>query len=169
MSHSNQAGTMVQPHGATPALERLQPFCGEWQLEGEQFDSLVGPAAKISAVEIYEWLVGGYFLVHHFDGMVGVQEAACLEITGYEASSQSYPTRTFYSSGQTTEWRLQEKDGAWLFTGEWPIGGEPAQVRCTVRFSDGAHARTGKWEYTRDGLNWTTFWNVSATKSRGLL
>jgi hypothetical protein len=37
---------------------------------------------------------GEFFLVHRFEGRVGDGEAGCIEIIGYDAQRQSYPTHT---------------------------------------------------------------------------
>lgn len=59
-------------------------FVGKWNLEGRQLEGIVGPAAKVAAVQTYEWLTGGFFLIHRFEGRVGNGEAACIEIIAYD-------------------------------------------------------------------------------------
>jgi hypothetical protein len=44
---------------------------------------------------------------------VGDGEAGCIEIIGYDAQSQSYPTHTFYNNGLANEWQSHERDGSW--------------------------------------------------------
>jgi Protein of unknown function (DUF1579) len=165
MTKSSSAQAPEQP--STPGLEhrRLDVFVGKWNMEGQQYDGLIGPAAKINAVNTYQWLTGGFFLVHRFEGHVGDSEAACIEIIGHDAASQSYPTHSFYNNGITNEWRARERDGVWTFTGDWQLGGKSLKVRCTTVFSDSGNTMTGKWEHSSDGSNWQTFWDVKATKT----
>ena len=94
-----------------PKHKRLEIFIGKWKMKGQQHDGLIGPAAKITAVQTYEWLTGGFFLVHRFEGRVGDAETACIEITGHDVSSQSYSTHSFYNNGITNEWKVRERDG----------------------------------------------------------
>ena len=146
--------------------KRLGVFVGKWNMEGRQYEGLVGPAGKITAVETFEWLTGELFLVHRFEGRVGDGEAACIEIIGHDAKSQSYPAQSFYNNGVTNEWRLHERDGTWTLTGDWHIAGKSMKARCTTVFSDDGGTRTGKWEHSTDGSKWRTFWDVKATKAR---
>ena len=164
MTKSNIAEAAPPARKPEPELRRLDAFVGEWNVEGRQLASVVGPAGDLTGVERYEWLAGGFFLVHHFDARLGMDEAACIEITGYDASDGSYPTHTFYNNGQTNDWRLREQAGGWLLTGQWPMGGGTMQVRCTIRFSDGGRTRASTWESSTDGSRWETFWDVRATR-----
>ena len=148
-----------------PGHRRLDVFLGKWNMEGQQYDGPAGPAAKITAVETYEWLTGGFFLVHRFEGRVGDSEAACIEIIGHDASRQNYPTHSFYSNGTTSEWHTREHDGIWTLTGHWPMAGRSVRVRCTTVFSDSGNTMTGKWEHSSAGSEWQTFWEVKATKA----
>jgi Protein of unknown function (DUF1579) len=157
----------ISPPKPTPSAEhkRLAMFVGDWNVAGRQVASRVGPAAEIAGTERFEWLAGDFFLVHHFDCRVGADLAACIEVTGYDPVTRSYPTHTYYNNGQSAEWQMTEQDDAWIITGEWPMEGGTAQVRCTVEFGDEGNSRTGKWESSSDGANWETFWEVRATRA----
>lgn len=144
----------------------MDVFVGKWNMEGQQYEGLIGPAAKITAVNSYEWLTGGFFLVHRFDGRVGDGEAACIEIIGRDASSQSYPTHSLYNNGITNEWQARERDGIWTLTGEWQMADKSLKVRCTTVFNDDGNTMKGKWEHSSDGSTWQTFWDVEATRAR---
>ena len=63
MTKSSKATAPEQP--SQPGIEhrRLDVFVGKWNMQGQQYDGVIGPAAKITAVETYEWLTGGFFLV----------------------------------------------------------------------------------------------------------
>lgn len=155
------------PPRPSPTAEhkRLSIFVGTWNLEGRQHATRVGPAADITGTERFEWLSGGFFLVHHFDARVGGQPAACIEVTGYDASTGTYPTHTYYNNGQSAEWQLVDRDGSWILTGEWSMGGETVAVRCTIEFADEGRSRTAKWESSSDGARWETFWDVKAIRT----
>jgi len=146
------------------SLEHLNVFAGKWLTNGQQHQGPVGPAAKITAVETYEWLPGECFLVHRFEGRVGDEPAVCLEVIGRDAANEDYPVHTFYHNGMSTQWRLHERDGAWYMTGQWDIGGKRADVRCTLVLSDDGKAMAGKWEYADPDHAWHTFWDVEARK-----
>jgi Protein of unknown function (DUF1579) len=156
--------TDKQPHQSSPAYRLLDVFVGRWETTGQQQESVIGSAALITVSETFEWLPGEFFLVHRFEGRVGDNEAACLEIIGHDAASGSYPAHTFYNNGIQQEWHWSETEGVWTVTGDWKMAGKPMQVRCTIFFSDGGNTMIGKWEYLNDEKIWETFWDVRATK-----
>ena len=147
------------------AHQRLNVFIGRWDMEGEQLKGFVGPAAKITAAQTYEWVAGGFFMVQRFDALVGGSEAACIEIVGYDARSRTYPVQTYYNNGSTKKWQMTERDGIWTLTGSSKMGGKSMKVRCTTVFTDANKTMTGKWEQSRDDSSWQTFWNFQARKS----
>lgn len=165
-STSTTTGSCAGAGEAGAGQSRLGVFVGTWQTEGQQHAGAVGPAAKISAKESYEWLSGERFLVHRFDGRVGDHDASCIEILGFDAESGRYPVHTFYNNGATHEWTYREHEGAWILTGEWPQGEGSMHVRCTVRFGADGDTMTGKWEHSSDGASWKTFWDVRGTRTR---
>ena len=146
--------------------QRLDVFVGTWDTEGEQCEGLMGPAAQIRAVGTYEWLPGEFFLVHRFEGHVGDGAVGCIEIIGYDAQSQSYPTHTFYNNGLAHEWRSHVLDGTWTLAGDWQMQGKPVKVRCTTAFGDAGTTMRSNWEQSSDGSSWETFWDVKSSKAK---
>ena len=165
MTKSNAAQAQEQPPKPGPEHKRLDVFSGKWKMEGQQYESPFGPAAELTAVETYVWLPGELFLIHRFEGRMDDQQMACIEIIGYDPSSQSYPFHSFYNDGKTNVWQVRERAGTWTLTGDWQTSGKSQQVRCTIVFSDAGNTRTGKWERSSDGSKWETFWDVKATKA----
>lgn len=161
---SEKKTTMEAPKPSA-AHRRLNVFLGRWNLEGQQLEGPFGPAAKITATQIYEWLAGELFMIQRFDALVDGTQAACIELVGYDAKSRTYPVQTFYNNGSTSKWQLTERDGTWLLTGRSEVGGKPSEVRCTTVFSEVNSLMTGRWEYSTNGTLWRTFWNVKATKA----
>lgn len=148
-----------------PEYQRLDVFVGNWNMEGQQYDGPFGQDAKIVAVESYEWLAGGFFLIHRLGGKLDATEIACIEIIGFDQASQNYPRYTFYSNGKTNEWQSRETDDAWTVVGDSVMGDKPLKVRCTIVFSNSGREMTSKWEYSGDGSEWKPFWDVKATKA----
>ena len=156
-----------QPRRPGPDHEHLEVFVGKWQMDGLQYDSPFGPAAAVSAVRHYEWLTGGFFLVHRLEGRLGDHEMACLEIIGHDGSSQTYRAHTFYNDGHTKVWQVRESDGTWTSTADWEKAGESLHVRCTTVFSDAGNTMTAHWEYANDSdrSTWQPFMGATATKT----
>jgi hypothetical protein len=162
--HSGSTETRLVKPG--PAHQRLDVFHGTWSAEGKQYESSFGPAAKLTAVDTYEWLQGGLFLVHRFQGRSGDADMACVEIIGVDPSGSGYRMHAFYNDGRINQWQLNERDGSWTISGTWDAAGPPVHVRCTIVFKDSGNTRTGKWERSSNGSDWTTFLDVAAKKHR---
>lgn len=165
IAQKKQSESSEPPQNPGPELSRLDIFVGTWKMEGQQYDGPFGPAAKITAVETYEWLIGGFFLVHRLGGRLEAAEMACVDIIGYDDSTQCYTRYSFYSNGKTNQWQEGEVDGNWTLVGDSQIEGKTLKVRCTTVFNDSATQMDAKWECSSDGSNWQTFWDVKATKA----
>jgi hypothetical protein len=151
-----------------PGLSALEPLVGKWHTEGQQYEGPLGPAAPFVAVETFDWLDGGHFLIHHLDGRFGRQPAACVEIMGKNDAGQLF-AQTYYNDGNTNTWRLEESGHALVLSGTWSKGsGEAFEVRYTATFVEAGNSIEGKWEQSRDGQNWHTFMVTRATKAQPL-
>jgi hypothetical protein len=146
-------------------LSRLDVFLGEWALRGEQLDGPFGPAAPIRAHQSYEWLAGRHFMLMLFEGDLGENEIGCAEIIGEAKSGHGFCAQAFYNDGTRREWKLGEKRGVWIRTGEETSADGVLKIRCTTAFAPTADLQTAKWEYTKDGDQWATFWNVTARRT----
>lgn len=144
---------------------RLDHFIGTWKTEGQQYASPMGPPGRVDALESYEWLTGHSFVVHRFEGHVGGEPAASIEIIEADGDGKNYPVHTYYSNGIVKDWRLQERGPmTWLLTGSWTMGGTEARVRCTIIETDGA--LTERWEYATNGEDWKPSWDVKSVRTR---
>src|SRR5687768_5276602 len=99
---------MHQQIRPAPGLEPLLPLVGKWHTEGQQLDSPLGPTSPFVAVETFEWLDGGAFLIHHVDGRFGRQPAACIEIIG-KGPDGGFIAHTFYNDGNANTWQIEAR------------------------------------------------------------
>ena len=74
-----------QPAKPGPDQKRLEVFLGKWTNQGEANASPYGPAGRITATETFDWLPGGFFMIHRADGRQGTIESKWIEIIGYDA------------------------------------------------------------------------------------
>jgi hypothetical protein len=152
------------PRNCAPGLEALWPLVGKWHTEGAQLESPLGPASPFVAVETFEWLDGGHFLVHRLDGRFGKQPAACIEIMGKDANGLF--AQTFYNDGNVSRWKLAERGQQLVMTGSWPSDSRDAfEIRYTMTITDLGNTLEGKWEYARGGEGFETFLEARATKA----
>jgi hypothetical protein len=115
---------------------------------------------RISGTDRYEWLAGGFFLLHWVDVQIGDEKIEAIEIIGgYDAASGSYPMRSFDNGGNTaTMYARVGEDGGWTFADE--------STRATLVVSDDRNAMTATWERCDDGTNWLPWMDMTFTKLR---
>jgi Protein of unknown function (DUF1579) len=101
----------------SPELQRLGALVGRWRSQGH----IVGDSpVPITGTGSYQWLPGGFFLVHHVDVMVGDQPVQALELIGeYDPATDSFTARA-YNLGNITimQTRVDEQE----------CGGSPASA-----------------------------------------
>jgi hypothetical protein len=75
---------------ATPGHEPLEIFIGKWMTAGETVATEDVPAVKILASDVYEWMPGGFFILHTAHGRIGEQDVGGTEIIGFDAAAKVY-------------------------------------------------------------------------------
>jgi Protein of unknown function (DUF1579) len=124
MSESEDLRHASRAPAPSPETRRLGALVGRWRSEGH----IVGDApVPITGTDIYEWLPGGFFLVHHVDVVIGDQKVQALELIGeYDPATDSFTARAYDNLGEVTIMRARVDDqGVWTFTG----GGDVAPSR----------------------------------------
>lgn len=152
-------GNALTPQNSStpnPAMARLNVLVGKWNTEGLIKASPSEPATQLKAVDTYEWLPGGYLLIHYVDGRMGKDEVKSIEIIGYDASSQTYTTHSYDNHGNISAYQANLHDSAWTIWGE--------SERFTGMFSDDGTTLTGNWELSTDGKNWGHWMEIKLTK-----
>jgi hypothetical protein len=154
-----------------PEIERLGALVGRWRSNGH----VVGePAVPITGTDTYEWLDGGFFLVHHVDVVVGDRKVTALEVIGeYDPNTDSFTARAFDNEGDVTVMRATvDGRGVWTFTGGADVApaAQPdsadagGAVRSTLTVSPDRASMTAKWERTDDGTNWQPWMDMTFTR-----
>jgi hypothetical protein len=151
MSESSDAGTTGVAPAPSPQFQRLGALVGRWRSEGH----IVGEVpVSIAGTDVYEWLAGGFFLVHHVDVMVGQQRVQALELIGsYDPATDAFTARAYDNLGNVTIMRARVDDqGVWTFTGGGdvaPVAQPPAEaseaVRSMLTISPDRAGMTARW------------------------
>jgi uncharacterized protein DUF1579 len=160
--HQNLAPT------PSPEIQRLNALVGRWRSEGH----IVGDDhVPITGTDIYEWLPGGFFLVHHVDVMIGEQKVQALEIIGeYDPATDSFTGRAYDNLGNITIMRARvDEHGVWTFTGGGDIApvARPSSadasgaVRSTLTVSADSSSMTARWERSDDGSMWQPWMDMT--------
>jgi hypothetical protein len=153
----------VQPQ---PQVAVLDPIAGNWRTEGR----VLGSDLSIRGSDRYEWLAGGYFLIHYVDVFVGDQKVDAIEVIGeYDEGRAAFVARSFDNEGAVATMLVQvESFGVLTFTGGSDVA--PAaktdqaaptdHVRSTLRVADDRQSMTALWERSRNGQEWTPWMDV---------
>jgi Protein of unknown function (DUF1579) len=123
----------------------LNIFVGKWHTEGLSYGSgqskenPYDSSVRWIGAESYEWLPGGFFLVHHFDGQVGDSPINGMEFIGYDAASQTYTSHSFDNHGKILIGQRSFRDGTWSYIG--------TDYRNTYVFGNDGNTMTIHWEW----------------------
>jgi catechol 2,3-dioxygenase-like lactoylglutathione lyase family enzyme len=139
--------------------ERLAALIGRWKTEGSTREAPGAPAAEIEAVDTYEWLPGGFGLLHVVDAKVGDQRVEGAEIIGYDADRSAYITLYVGSEGSTAYQAslTQESEGL-----TWRMRSKTTRFRGV--FNEDGDVIDGRWELLSEGGDWQPWMDITLTK-----
>ena len=136
---------------ANEPLAPLAPFIGEWRVE-----TSLGPPGEVQARAVFEWALGGAFLVQRSE--VDVPEAPdSLGVVAADPDGGGYRQHYFDSRGVVRLYAMTFDGRVWTLTRERPdfTPLEFAQ-RYTGTFSDDGARVDGRWEIKPPGQDWRT-------------
>jgi hypothetical protein len=112
-------------------IAAFRPLIGAWATSGRTVEGVT-----IEGSDVYEWLPGERFVVHHVDVRMGGQQVDVLEVIG-EPDGDAFLMRSFDRQGGTAVMRASVDDaGVWTFAG-------PTE-RATLVVADST--MSAKWE-----------------------
>jgi hypothetical protein len=132
------------------ALEALEVFVGEWELEASfDLDPAFGPARAS-----FEWALDRTFVLQR--SQVPHPEAPdALSVIAADPRSGAYTMHYFDSRGVVRVYEMSLADDAWtLLRTSADFSPLPFAQRYTGRFEDGGAKIAGRWEKSADGANW---------------
>jgi hypothetical protein len=142
-----------------PEHRRLEALVGTWKTEGWTREGPDSPRARIDATDSYEWLPGGFALLHRVDARVGDETVKGAEIIGYDPDRGCYVTQYFGSDGPTAyEARLRDDGGTLVWTMQ------STDTRFTGAFSGDGSTITGRWEAEREEGSWEPWMDITLTR-----
>ena len=116
---------------------------------GQCADDPRASAMPWTSDETYEWLPGGFFVLHRWDAMAGTKVFKGTALGGYF-------TRVFDDDGFHPEYRVDVSGNAWTFR-------EPA-ARATITFGDGDDRMNVAWGRKNQGAEWLPLRDRVATR-----
>ena len=101
-SQSTNATFVAPP--PNPELRRLERLVGDWEVHGTALESLAGPAGPVRSHESFEWLDGGYFLVHRYETWFGDQPVQRgVMYWGFDDATRRFLLHFFSNNGPFTK------------------------------------------------------------------
>jgi Protein of unknown function (DUF1579) len=94
-------------------MKLMSSLVGKWITVGETIPTDGASALEIRASDVYEWVAGGFFLVHTAYGRIGDSDVGGVEIIGYDIETKKYRTYFFDSQGNISTQDLTFDDGRW--------------------------------------------------------
>ena len=161
---NKSAKVAKSPEKPGAAHQCLNVFVGKWLASGDSYgDGQRADDPRASAVpwmseESYEWLPGGFFLLHRWDAKAGERGFKGNEIVGYDKGKGQYFTHFFDNGGNHLEYLANVDGVVWTFS-------EP-QTRATVTVARGAKQMTFNWEWRNGGRTWLPLCDRVATRIR---
>lgn len=137
-----------QPSTPHPALRALEVMVGTWDLKGRDFTT----NDEISGQSTFEWMEGGFFLVHRFNLSYAGRKFTGIEYIGYDAKSRHLKTHVFSTQDPNPleyTWEVDE----YTFT-NW-FGNVGSSNRYKGRFSEDRDTLIGQWEWPGGGYEAT--------------
>ena len=136
-----QGQDVAKPH---PALNVLEIMVGTWDLQGRDFTT----NEEIRGQSTFEWLEGGFFLVHRFRFDYAGRKFTGIEYIGYDPKSGHLKTHVFSNNEPDPleyTWEVTED----TFT-NW-FGDIGASNRYKGKFSEDHNTLSGQWEWPAGG------------------
>ena len=130
-----------RPH---PALRALDVLVGAWDLKGRDFRT----NQEIRGQSTFEWLEGGFFLVHRFSFDYAGKAFTGVEYVGYDEKRRHLKTLVFsnHNPGPLEyTWEVDEH----TFT-NW-FGDVGADNHYKGKFSENRNTLVGQWEWPGGG------------------
>lgn len=131
-----------------PALKALDVMVGTWDLSGRDFTT----NEEIRGQSTFEWLEGGFFLVHRFSINYAERTFTGVEYIGYDEKSRHLKTHVF--ANQSPEpfeytWEVDKNS----FT-NW-FGDVGSENRYQGTFGEDHNTLIGQWEWPGGGYEAT--------------
>jgi hypothetical protein len=78
----HHAKTLTMKVFTVPEMKPLSFLVGEWKTEGEIHDETSAVKQRVSGQDSYEWVSGGFFLLHRVDVNMGKDRVEVIELIG---------------------------------------------------------------------------------------
>lgn len=133
------------------ALQRLEPFVGEWSVEAT-FAPELSPA-PVGGRLVFAWELGGRFLAERSSvDLPEAPDSVALVSVAHGGDGHEYVQHYFDARGVVRTYRMRLHDGTWTrLRTEADFTPLDFAQRYTGAFSADGQTITGRWEQSHDG------------------
>ena len=141
-----------------PSVEHraLGILAGNWSTHGTLRAANNVEASEMRAIDRYQWLPGGFFMLHKVDALIGGEASQSIEVIGYDAEQGCYVSRSYDDRGTSDGFTAGLENSAWAIDG--------SKVRFRGAFEAGGTVLAGTWEQLRDGNQWQPWMDIELRK-----
>ena len=116
----------------------LGVFSGKWITQGTIRATEGAAASEMRAIDQYEWLPGGFFMLHKVDAQLAGSVSQSIELIGYDAEQDCYVMRSYDDQGTSEGFTAHLKGRAWSIDGQ--------MVRFRGAFNANGSVLAGTWD-----------------------
>jgi hypothetical protein len=150
------AGIVVDAPQPGPEHKALEVIIGKWINQGHTIATPETDSVEIHASDIYEWMPGGFFVLHTAYGRIGTTDVGGTEIIGYDPARKRYRSTLFDSQGNVSTDDLVIEGDTWTWTGK--------NTGCGAIFTDGGRTQTAHHIRREDEDTWVPSMETILTK-----
>lgn len=158
MMDDGNAEVLSRPPTPRQENKRLDVLVGRWRSQGQTVATRSEPSIRIVGSDTYEWLAGGFFLIHRVDVRMNDDKVEVIEMIGpYDPSTQAYAMRSFDNQGDFAVMQASvTDDDVWTFSGD--------TERATLVIAKDGDTMTATWERSDNGSDWRHWMSMTFTK-----
>ena len=151
-----------------PEHKKLEVFLGSWTFEWDAKASVFGPAGRITGVERYESMPGGFFVQMNREAKGPQGDFRDHFVFGYDPVAKKHTLTIFgLADGTSGTYTGTANGNIWTWSGSGHTGsGKTYQERCTATVATGGTSFALKCEATGDGKTWSPSIDGKYAKSR---
>jgi len=138
-------------------LKKLNFLIGKWHTQGEILQGASNSSKDIRGMDTFEWVSGGFFILHRVDVFMGNERTEAIEIIGYDPGRKSYFMKSFDNQGASIiMYAVLEKSGVLKFGDD--------KMKSVLTCNKNGNSMSANWELSENGKTWKPWMNIQLDK-----
>jgi hypothetical protein len=143
----------------SPALERLDVFVGEWDIEITAMSFHADKTTVVRGHASFKWIEDGACLAQH-SKIPDSDFPRSTSVIGPDDKAESYCMLYFDSRGVSRIYQMSLSEDTWKLWRDFPGFSQ----RFIATISQDGIVMSGRWEQSSDGSNWELDFNETYTR-----